>query len=267
MPDSSDYIQVLRKDLQSYLESRSNLSIRSFSKISGVNRYFLSKLLSNADDEPRSFDFNQVYLLTQFLSDKNIHDSFESSKYFIKKALISFYGSEPKELTVSDKISEIPDQILYDFDYFVIFCLVSIETMNLALFESAFPSNKLHKVEELIELGYLKIEEDRLSFATSNIIFSPPKSITNLHLPEVIKQYFSSENSDKEKSISSFYFQGLNLESWDKAQTLYLEFMANLSEIFNDPKNQGNHPVFCINVMDSFLNPKKIQTLKRNTIQ
>ena len=60
--------QSLRNSLVEYRERRPHLSLRAIAKHSGVNRYFLNKILDEKDDFETPLDLNQVMLLAKFVS-------------------------------------------------------------------------------------------------------------------------------------------------------------------------------------------------------
>ena len=255
MANSSEFIESLREDLNQYLNSKPHLSIRAISKISGVNRYFISKILSSGDCEVKSYDFHQVYLLTQFLSEKkSLRETVDSSNDIVKETLGKFYSSDLESKSSFQRNYEIPDHILYDFDYFMILCLAAIETMTYKIFEKIFPSNKIYKIENLIEEGYLKFDGHKISIGIPGEFFCPPRHILVHHIPEILKQYYSIDGAGMKRCASAFYFQGLNLKSWQKVHDLHSKFMTDVSNIMNDESCRGDFPIFSINALDSFLN-------------
>lgn len=262
MEESSEYISELRIELKSYLEKKSNLSIRSFAKISGVNRYFLGKILSEKDYDAKSFDFHQVYLLTQFLyKKKSLRQTYDAGSPAVKDALLNFYCGDLESKSSEKMPYKIPESILYDFDYFAILCFAAIDNMTIEIFEKSFPSTKIHKVDDLIEKGFIEVEDDRIWIPLDGEIFSPPRNIIDHHIPEILKHFFSPENSGKQRCISSLYFQGLNRESWKKVHSLHSDFMRQISDIMNDKSNRGEFPIYSINVLDTFLNGKETNIL------
>lgn len=263
MVESEQILETLRINLLNYMDSRSNLSVRAISKLSGVNRYFLSKLLSDDKHKDlKTYDFHQVILLLKYLNEKEgLKSTIESADSRLKDALLSIFESTCNSIAGDKKLYLIPEEYLYDFDYFMILSLATIKNLPLSTFELCLSSVKSYKIDKLIDENIIELDNGRISLVSKGDLFSIPVHIVELHIPELIKRYFSADNFGKDRCVLGYMYKGLSREGWKKIHALHTKFFTEAADILNDPENEGPIPVFSISVLDSFLDSKSIDQI------
>ena len=254
MESLDEIVNVLRENLSNYMDGRPGLSIRSLSKLSGCNRYFLGKLTSK-EAKLKGYDLSQVLLLLQFLNEKDsLRSTIESADSPIRDALMTVFGQTARSRSGQQKPHTIPESLLYDFDNFMILSLAAIETMNLKTFEKCSQVKSRYKIEYLLDSGYIEIVGNRLKLSGQGETFQPPLHIIELHLPKIIKMYFSSDRLGSNSNAIGYYYQGLNEEGVQKLHAFHKEFMEKVANLLSDNRYAGDHPVFSANIMSSFDN-------------
>ena len=111
MFETKDLKDSLRKALEAFKEKRPDLSIRAIAKKSGVNRYFLTKLL-DTNDRSNTLDLNQVLILSKYITGRDsVTEAIESSPKDIREALHKVFPTinENKQMLVNSSLYEKVD--------------------------------------------------------------------------------------------------------------------------------------------------------------
>jgi len=256
MESGKEIISVLRKNLADYMDSRPSLSLRSVAKLSGCNRYFLGKLVSDCP-EVKNYDFNQIVLLLKFLNEKDsLRATVESAESPVRDALMAVFKPSYESRSGSKKLLDVPVEFLYDFDCFMIITLASIKNMSLERFGKCYPENRAYKIDYLIEREIIEIQQGIIKLTCPGEYLEIPLNVIELHIPEIIKRYFTPAYG-KKQCVMSYLYQCVNREGLTKLHEVSSESVRKVSEIMANEKYVGDIPVYSINVMNSFFGDLK----------
>ncbi|MFK7824332.1 MAG: hypothetical protein AB8G05_09255 [Oligoflexales bacterium] len=254
----SDVIIALRNKLEDYREKRPNLSIRAIAKRSNVNRYFLSKILSDEDSKASSLDFSQVLLLAKFLTASDtLKETIDNSSEEIRSLLLKAFGADYQcDFAANQKIETNPelDELLEDFDTFIIFILSSIPggTKRSIIEKCVFP--KMHyKINNLIESGII-FEENDLLLGKMGAFPRVSTRLTHAHITEIIKRFYSVNTDTKQSKYIGLYYQNVNGQTLKNLDDLHKEYVQKVNELIDNEANKGDIPVFATVCFDSFSN-------------
>ena len=254
----SDVIIALRKKLEDYREKRPNLSIRAIAKRSNVNRYFLSKILSDEESKASSLDFSQVLLLAKFLTASDtLKETIDNSSEEIRNLLLKVFDADYQcDFAANQKIDANPelDKILDDFDNFIIFILASIPGgTKKEIIEKCILDRSKFKIDVLIDQDIIYDSDGRL---ITRLGAFPRISYKHLHshIPEIIKRYYFAEIDVKGRRFLGLYYQNVNAETLTLLNTLHAEYVNKVNELIDNEENKGDIPVFAAVCFDSFSN-------------
>lgn len=246
-------VKALKSQLEEYRRNKPNLSVRSIAKNSKVNRYFLNKILEEDSSNVSSLDFSQVLLLSKFLTASNsLKDTIDNSSEEIKRVLLSTFDSDYNSSSSSQKCALMSDSDLADFESFLIITLASNRDTKRTFIERALSEKYHYKIDDLIEKEVL-VEADGIISVRGGVYFRPTAKILALHLPEVVKRYFSTGNLGKKRCVHGLYHQNVNIEALKKIHTLHTEFMVKVNNLLDDEESRGEIPVFSATCLDSFI--------------
>ena len=113
----------LRQALLEFRRERPHLSLRAIAKHSGVNRYFLNKLIDDTDAST-SLDLNQVLILSKFITERDsVKEAIQASSRDVQQALKKIFNVD---YLSQKKISpQLNDLNLYDSDTYFVLVLAS----------------------------------------------------------------------------------------------------------------------------------------------
>ncbi|NRA43852.1 MAG: hypothetical protein HRU09_02735 [Oligoflexales bacterium] len=253
----SDVIVALRKKLEDYREKRPHLSIRAIAKRSNVNRYFLSKILSDEESKASSLDFSQVLLLAKFLTASDtLKETIDNSSEEIRDLLLKAFGADYHcDFSAEQKIESNPelDELLEDFDSFIIFILSSIPngTKRSIVEKCLFPKMR-YKIGNLIQSGIVS-EENGFLIGKMGEFPRISFGLIQIHLPEIIKRYYGGVSSGNEiKRFIGMYYQNVNEDTLSKIAHLHTEYVGKLNELIDNADNKGDIPIFAGVCFDRF---------------
>lgn len=250
-------IECLKKGLLRYKESRPALSWRAISKQSGVNRYFINKII---EDEPNlgklSIDIRQVLLLSKFLSKKKSMkastDAQETPlKEAIKNTMKVIYSSSHgrEEFEMMDQADAI------NFESFCILVLAHDHRgvpKNDIIEMLGAPS--IDTIDYLVERKKIKINSDNKVTLTRKVFMDVTTDIRNWQIQNFISRFVKRTNHGKERQYSHLYVSRLNSKGLEKVIQANENFHEIIAKIMNNEELSGEIPVFSSSCSSIMLN-------------
>ncbi len=242
--------ESLRKALREYRREKAHLSLRAIAKNSGVNRYFLMKLLDE-NDTSVGLDLSQVLLLAKFITKREsvrevIDASSREVQEVLKRVFAVDYELEKSNILLHKEVD------LYDPDYY--FVLV------LATYDNGSKRENVGKIlgergeralNELIDRKIIIEEKGRIRLAKGKD-FSVSFDIFKHHIPTYLR-FYTPQRINQSRNNLHVVSQGVNLQALKKINQLHSNFYKNLREIIEDKNSLGDIPMFSFGCMDTFL--------------
>ncbi len=247
----------LRSLLREYQRVRPNLSLRSIARNAGVNRYFLTKILEDA--ESKKVDLDQLLLLWKFMKsvvpvNKFIDGHVEAIESYLSQHILgvgseqSFLGPSSDQIVLDLNDQEVD---LHDRNNYLIFLL--------ACCDNGFTKSEILSIlgcGARKNLDYL-IEKEKIVVDKNNKIKLPgdkhlifTNSLMNYHFIDLTRFYQVSHRGQRRNNINQ-YIQGLTKEGIEKVFDLTKEYEYNMLEIFTNKKYIGENPFFYVSCFDT----------------
>lgn len=251
--DMSALKEALKSTLLEYRKKRPELSLRAIARRSGVNRYFLTKILEDKQSGDQVLlDLNQVLLLSKFLTKKDsIPEIISSSPGAVKEALspLMDVNAEDRVLKVSSE-----DLDLYDQALFLVFHMLAFgngvlkDQISRVLGESG-----LLALATLDDLGMVQEKDGRLCL-NKDSSFTYSAELSKHHIPNFLRFYKPKYSGSNEKRNLIFSAtQGLNSQGLGKVHAVLSDAYKQVESIMDNDKNWGDIPVFALSCFDSFI--------------
>ena len=252
----SDVIVALRKKLEDYRQKRPQLSIRAIAKRSNVNRYFLSKILSDEESKASSLDFSQVLLLAKFLTASDtLKETIDNSSEEIRNLLLKVFDADYQcDFAANQNINANPelDRILDDFDNFIIYLLSTIPGgTKKSIIDRCILDRSRFKIQDLIDQDIVYEDNGKIIARIGSFPRIGPVHLYN-HIPEIIKRYYIIDPGAKEHKFMGIYYQNINEETLRELNTLHKEYVHKVNELIDNDNNKGDIPVFATVCFDAF---------------
>ncbi|MBI2602642.1 MAG: hypothetical protein HYW48_06265 [Deltaproteobacteria bacterium] len=237
----------LREAFLSYRRERPHLSLRAIAKHAGVNRYFLSKLIDD-DDDNTSLDLSQVLILLQFITERSaVNEIIEASSQEVKDTFgkvfnLDYFG--PKR--VSAKLQHID---LYDsYNYFVL-VLSSYGRGTKREFVSKILGFKGERtLKKLLNYGIVFEEKGRIKLKEGNE-FTFSMDVMRQRIPDYLK-FYSYDRCLQQRNFIHVYSEGLNEKGVQRVFELHQDLNSKIQKIISDEENWGDIPFFSFACMD-----------------
>ena len=249
MFETKDLKDSLRKALEAFKEKRPDLSIRAIAKKSGVNRYFLTKLL-DTNDRSNTLDLNQVLILSKYITGRDsVTEAIESSPKDIREALHKVFPTinENKQMLVNSSLYEKVDLS----DKTVYFVLV------LSTYGLGTKRNLIYRIlgergekilQDLLDNKILKEENGRIKLRSGTDFTCDFKLIA-----QKIPDYFSFYRPERHGTQENFVHvitEGVNKKAISEIHKIHLTAYKKIIKILEDPNNWGEIPLFSFSCMD-----------------
>ena len=260
MYETKDLKNSLRKSLEAYKEKRPDLSIRAIAKKSGVNRYFLTKLL-DGNDKSNALDLNQVLILSKYITGRDsVTEAIDASPEDIRDALLRVFP------TVSDSKQKLVALSLYDkvdlTDKTVYFVLV-LATYGLGtkrdLVFKILGERGENILQDLLKNEVLKEEKGRIKLS-SGTDFTCDFKLISQKIPDYFN-FYRSERHGTQENFVHVTSEGVNKKALHEVQKIHLAAYKKIIKVLEDPKNWGDIPLFSFACMDRLSE----QSLEENT--
>lgn len=241
----------LRKALLEYREKRPNLSLRAISRNSGVNRYFLNKLLETPkDSDNTTLDLNQVLLFAKFLTKKNsVQDIIENSSEEVKQALNATFFMKHDRVVLPECTDEIN---LYDENTFIILHLAGCDHgTNKKSVQKILGDSGVKTLNELLESGQITEQEGRIELGNKED-FTYSSKIMCQQIANIVK-YFDPDHLGNNRNFISLVVQNVNKEALSEIQKIHEDAYQKIDQIIKNQKNWGDIPCFTFSCLDTFI--------------
>ena len=242
----------LRKALLEYRQKRPNLSLRAIARNSGVNRYFLNKLLDEPKDSDNSaLDLNQVLLFSKFLTKKSsVQEIIEHSPDEVKQALNATFFMNSDRIVFPECTDETQ---LYDEKTFIILHLAACSYgTRKDYIQKIFGDSGLKTLNELLESGQV-VEKDNKIILDNDEEFNYSEKIMRQQIANLAK-YFEPDQVDSQSNFISLAVQSINKEALLEIQKIHEEAYKKIDKVLKNKKNCGEIPFFTFSCIDTFIN-------------
>jgi hypothetical protein len=242
--------ESLRKALQEYRREKSHLSLRAIAKNSGVNRYFLMKLLDESDTSV-ALDLSQVLLLAKFITQReSVREVIDASSRDVQEVLKRVFAVDyERQKSAVDLFQEVD---LYNPDYYFVLVLSTyIRGTKRINIEKILGERGEKALLELLEKGIVYEKEGRI-FLAQGKDFSCSFDIYKHHIPTYLR-YYTPRRISQGRNNLHVVSSGVTLAALKKINQLHSAFYKNLMEIVLDKNSVGDIPMFSFGCMDTFL--------------
>ena len=241
----------LRDAIKEYRRERPKVSLRAIAKNSGVNRYFLTKLMDE-EDLSDNIDMQQVLALSRFIIQKDsVSEVLHNSSLEVQEALHQIFNVD---FTKNKKIFNLYESLnLYDrYTYFVLVLASFHSGSHESLFAKILGDAGAQQMQKLLKDGYLRrSDEGNIELKMGNE-FTNSLDVLKQHIPDYL-DFYSYARNGLQKNHIHVYAEALNRESILKIHALHAKLNRDLQAILEDPKNMGEIPFFSFACMDYML--------------
>ena len=260
----SNVIEGLKEGLHRYKDSRPTLSWRAISKQSGVNRYFIKKIIeSDNDSASKNVDYTQAMMLAQFLEQKESTKKLyqDTPSKAIRTLQQGFQKFVKAETPANPKVMETEDAV--DFDSFCILVLAhsSAGVQQKEILQILGENGRL-AIESLRQDEKISVSEEgtiRLADPDSYLTVSP--AVRKMHIQNFISRFLSTHDlgrvsGSQEKRnhrFSHIHINRINSKAYAELEELHFDFYSKVADLMEKQENAGNIPVFSVGSMDSML--------------
>lgn len=252
MHESLALKKSLRQIILQYKEKHPNLSIRAIAKKSGVNRYFLSKLLDEKD-ETASLDLNQVLILAKYITARDsiteaINASDNSIKDILRKVFTVDYEENKKviESNLYDKLD------LYDKNVYFVLVLATYGLGTKRKYIAKILGEMGEKVlGELLEQRILVEDQGRIKLRLGTD-FTYDFKVMARRIPDYLS-FYRLERSGKKENYIHVISQGVNKKALHKIHKIHLTAHKQVAKIIANKENLGDIPMFSFACMDRLI--------------
>jgi hypothetical protein len=242
--------ESLRKALREYRREKAHLSLRAIAKNSGVNRYFLMKLLDE-NDTTVALDLSQVLLLAKFITQReSVREVIDASSREVQEVLKRVFAVDyERQKTAVNLFKEVD---LYNADYYFVLVLSTYERGTKREYVQKILGERGEKaLGDLLEKGIV-VERNSRIYLVNGEDFSCSLDIYKQHIPTYLR-YFSPSRVGQNRNNLHVVSESLNLQALKRIHQLHSAFYKNLMEIIVDKNSLGDIPMFSFGCMDTFL--------------
>jgi hypothetical protein len=244
--------ESLRKALSEYRREKAHLSLRAIAKNSGVNRYFLMKLLDE-NDTSTALDLSQVLLLAKFITQReSVREAIDSSSREVQEVLKRVFAVD-YELVPEGKVNLFQQTDLYNPDNYLVLVLSTNSRGTKREYIQRILGERGEKaLLELLAKGLIIESEGGRIHLAKGTDFTCTFDIYKHQIPSYLR-YYSPQRANQSRNNLHVVSEGVNLQGLRKVHQLHIEFYKNLLEILIDKENTGDIPMFSFGCMDTFL--------------
>lgn len=248
-------IECLRRGLVRYKQSRPALSWRAIAKQSGVNRYFINKILDASSDDKQSLDFFQVLILTKFLSKKkSIKETIDSQEAPLRDALRSVLDVAYSTSLGRKEVGFMAYEDAIHFDSFIVLVLAHEERgiprddLVRILGEKA-----LDVIESLLGRGKVVLTDDYRVKLARNVYLDVSNAFRKLHMQNLIANFVSASDIKEGASYGHILVARMSREGLKEVHEAHREFHRRVQALMEDQRLLGGIPVFSLGCADTML--------------
>ncbi len=247
--ETEELRESLRRALAAYRRERPNLSLRAISKNSGVNRYFLMKLLDDKGDAT-SLDLKQVLLLAKFVTERGSNREYEdNSTVEVRKAIQKAFNLDLSAAT--ERLQKLPvDDFIDIYQYLVLTLARHQRGTSRTQIANILGSRGSHVCLDYLKAGVIKEINGRLLFSEKYLL-EEKDGLTLQRLPELIR-FFKLRPKFVDSNHMHLVTESISPEALKKIQKLYANVHKKVMTLIKDGENQGNIPFFALACVDSF---------------
>lgn len=239
----------LRKALKIYKAKRPHLSVRAIAKKSGVNRYFLTKLL-DSKDKTSSLDLNQVLILSKYITGKDsITEAIDASANDIREVLLKVFSAdyENNKKVVDSSVYESVD--LTDKTTYFVLVLATFGLGTKKIFISKILGERGENVlAELLKNKILREEKGRIQLF-SGTDFTYDFKIMAQRIPDYLG-FYRPERNGKQENYIHVLSEGVNLKTLREIRKIHLSAYKKITKLLAEPENWGDIPLFSFACLD-----------------
>ncbi|NRA46595.1 MAG: hypothetical protein HRU09_16715 [Oligoflexales bacterium] len=242
----------LRKALLEYRQKRPNLSLRAIARNSGVNRYFLNKLLEEQkENDNTALDLNQVLLFSKFLTKKSsVQEIIEHSSDEVKEALKTTLLVKPDSVVLPECSDDLN---LYDENTFIILHLAGCDhgTDKVSI-QKILGDSGLRTLKELIDSEQVIEKQDGRIELRNKDDFTYSSKIIRQQIGNLVK-YFDPNHLGNKRNCISLAVQSVNKEALAEIHKIHEEAYKKIDKLIKNKKSRGNIPCFSFSCLDTFI--------------
>jgi hypothetical protein len=247
--ERDDLISQLHQLINSYLEkfpqvSLNGLATRSNIPVSTLRRISLGQ--QKSDIAPHTV----LNLTSYLLKEKNLTELLKKVDPVIKGYLEKHFGqfifSSEQRVYDVDLNSYLKDQ----HRYFIYKLAANHNGTTLMEVMELFGRQGELKVEEMLELGLLIAEDERLH--AKNKDFSLDLKVASSHLPELTR-FYKPETLGMGLNLFYSMSESMSKEAINEIKNIQREAANRIAEIMDNANNKGDIPYFTVNLSETFL--------------
>ncbi len=240
---------LLRDALVEYRSQRPHLSIRAIAKNTGVDRYFLGKILEESSGSSK-LDLNKVLILLKGLSkETSLKSAIDSQKEPLKKELMSTFSV----LYNSDKVlsKEIESLNLFDYDEYLVLVLATFDTGTTRESVGKILGEKGLTVLDRYLEDEILIEKFKKIKLASGVDFFTTLKLLKFQIGNYAR-FYNPAHAGKNRNYIHVSAQGVTLKALREAVKLHRDLHEKMTSLINNPQNFGDIPFFSVGLMDTF---------------
>ncbi|HXH76623.1 MAG TPA: hypothetical protein VNJ08_16750 [Bacteriovoracaceae bacterium] len=245
----NDLIQSLQNMITLYMGKNSQLTINALAQRSNIPVTSLRRLMSGQQKNEIA-PHSVLNLVSYVLREKNLAvlltkvDS--SIAEFLQKHFGNFIFATENRVYDCDLNTELKDET----KYLIYKIAANHNGTDLMTIVENFGSLGKRKIDEMVKVGLLVIDEDRFHAREKN--FSLDLQIAADHLPALVKFYKPQSMAEGRNTFFSMS-ESLNAEAISKIKLLQKECVKNIHAVMNDEQSLGPVPYFTINLAETML--------------
>lgn len=241
----------LRRALLKYRAQRPQLSLRSIARNSGVNRYFLNKVMDE-NDTTSPLDLNQVLVLFKFMTEReSVKEVIDASVDDVQAAIQNIFDIE--FLSKKDIADSYEGLDFYDMDTYFVMVLASFGHGTKDEYVMRILGERGEQaLARLLREGYVyKTNQGRIKLKKGND-FTYSMDVMRHHIPNYLR-FYNRDRVGRGINRIHVYAEGLNQQGIEKAHDLHARLNRELQLLLSDESNYGDIPFFSFAVMDRMI--------------
>ena len=217
----------LRKSILEYKKKNPQVSLRSIAKKSGVNRYFISKILDEQDDSA-SLDLNQVLILAKYISGReSLTEAINETSFEINNVLSKVFALDYE----SDKViaHNIYDQVdLRDRSIYFVLVLCSYHLgIKETTISKILGENGELALKELLAKKIVVEEKGRIKLVRGNDFTIDYKLLAE-RIPDYLN-FYRKDRAEKRENFFHLISQGVNKKALREIQKVHLNSFKQIN--------------------------------------
>lgn len=243
MHTTLDLKNKLRQSLLRYKNKHPHLSIRAIAKKSGVNRYFINKLLDEKD-QTQSLDLNQVLILSKYITQRHsIKEVINASEKSIKNILQDIFI----EGQLENKKIDADDRYVY---FILVLAAYGLGTKR-DYVSKIFGEMGEKALDELLIQEVLVEASGRIRLRVATDLTFDIKLVLK-RIPDYLN-FYRLERRVKGENYLHLLSEGLNKKALQKIQKIHVSAYKQIAKVMTNKDSLGDIPVFSFACMDRLL--------------